>query len=143
MKCGLFIKSAGVLLLLTALAKLFTVFFSRPESIIDQHDPIFGIQFRHEFLSLGLLELAIACICLFKRPAQLQLGLIAWLGTCFAVYRLGLWSIGIHVCPCLGNFSDAIHLSNGAANTITLGILVYLLIGSYTGLLIKWLRKSA
>lgn len=137
----LFIKSAGVLLVLTALAKLAAA-VSGPR-IIGEHDPILGLQFRYEFWIVGLLELAIAFTCLFLRPHRLQYGLVAWLAVSFAVYRIGFWSIGMRVCPCLGNFPDAIHLSEKTANAITLGILAYLLIGSFVGLVAPWARESS
>jgi len=137
----LYIKSAGVLLTLTALAKLAAA-VSGPH-IIGQHDPILGLQYRYEFWVIGLLELSIAFFCLFLRPCRLQYGLLAWLTGCFAVYRIGFWSIGMHFCPCLGNFSDAIHLSKETANAITLGILVYLLVGSFVGLIVPWVRESS
>jgi hypothetical protein len=135
----LFIKSAGVLLCVTALAKLATAF--EGAKIVDLHDPVTGFRFRHEFLVVGIVEMLVACVCFFVRISGLQLGLIAWLGTIFAIYRIGLWSIGVPACPCLGNFPDAIHLSKTVANAITFGILVYLLLGSYGGLLSRWLRK--
>lgn len=134
-----FIMSVGVLLTLTALAKLLTAFAGSP--VVYQHDPILGLQFHHEFLAIGAVEMAIACVCLFTRRANLQLGLVVWLSTSFAVYRFGLWLVGIDTCPCLGNFSDAIHLSKTSANAITIGILAYFLIGSYIGLINKWMRK--
>ncbi len=134
-----FIKSAGILLMLTALAKLYTAI--EGTRIINLHDPILGFRFRYEFLVVGFVELAIACLCIITPPAKLQLGLIAWLATSFAVYRLGLWSIGIDACFCLGNFPDALHLSKTAANILTVGMLTYLLAGSYCGLLRACLKN--
>jgi hypothetical protein len=125
----LFLRSAGILLLLTAWAKLFTVFSG--ERILKLHDPILGFRFNYEFAALAAVEIALAYVCLFTRRDNLKLGLIAWLTTNFAIYRVGLWSIGIHACPCLGNFPDALHLSKTAANAITISILIYLLAGSY------------
>jgi len=137
----LFIKSAGILLMLTALAKLYTAIAG--SRILNLHDPILGFRFRYEFLAVGVAEIIIACLCLTARRTKLQFGLIAYLGTSFAIYRLGLWSVGIFACPCLGSFPDALHLSKTAANVLTGGMLIYLLAGSYYGLLNKWERKSA
>jgi predicted secreted protein len=125
----LFIKSAGLLLLLTSLAKLFTVF--EGVRILQLHDPILGVRFRYVFLFIGIIEMGLAYACLFFSSTKLRLLFIAWLSSCFVVYRAGLWSIGIHACPCLGNFADALHLSNLSANIITLSVLAYLLFGSY------------
>jgi hypothetical protein len=133
----IFIKSAGGLLLLTAFAKLYA-FFSKA-GIVYIHDPILGFEFRDEFLVFGLVELAIACLCLFtRRVIKIQLASLASLGTAFAIYRIGLLAIGIQVqCPCLGSLSEVLHLSTSVANAITLGILIYILGGSYYVLLVN------
>jgi hypothetical protein len=135
-----FVKSAGVLLLITALAKIVSAFGST--KILDTHDPVLAIPFRYEFLIVGTIEVVIAYVCLFKNCIQRQLWSIAWLATNFAVYRVGFWSVHYQPCPCLGSLPDAIHLSPQTANSIVLGILIYLLMGSYA-LLYKWYANSA
>jgi hypothetical protein len=88
---------------------------------------------------VGVVELVIAGICLFGKSQKLKLGLIAWLATSFVVYRLGLWWMGWKKpCGCLGNLTDALHLSPQAADSLMKVILAYLLIGSYGLLIWRW-----
>jgi hypothetical protein len=136
-----FVKSAGVLLLITAAAKMFTVFAGHTP-ILSQHDPILMIPFRAELLGVAVLEIVIAAVCFFAERIRLQLGLVAWLATSFAAYRFGLWLLGIQFCQCLGNIPDALHLSVHTANAITFAMLIYLLLGSYGGLVGKWIVNS-
>jgi hypothetical protein len=137
----LFVKSAGVLLLITALAKIFTGLVGHTR-ILGFPDPILAIPFRAELLLVGALEIIIAAVCFFTKRIRLQLGLVAWLATSFAAYRFGLWLVGIQFCKCLGDIPDALHLSTHTANTITASILIYLLLGSYGGLIGKWILNS-
>jgi len=138
----IFIYSACLLLLATAMAKL--VSSKGSARILAELDPIFAIPFREEFLFVALIELAVALACAFIRRPWLQAGLLAWLGTSFLVYRCGLWWVGYQKpCSCLGNLTDALHISPQTANTAMKIILAYLLIGSYATLLSLWLRKEA
>jgi hypothetical protein len=90
-------------------------------------------------LAVGMVELVIACVCVFAKARQLALGLIAWLATSFVVYRLGLWWMEWRrPCGCLGNLTDALHISPQTAENITKVILAYLLIGSYSILFWQW-----
>lgn len=79
-----------------------------------------------------MAELITAIVCLFSDQTTLKAALVAFLATNFAVYRIGLWLIGYHGhCLCLGNLTDVIHIPPHAADIIMMGILAYLLIGSY------------
>jgi hypothetical protein len=138
-----FVKIAGVLLLITALAKIAADFAGGTAAILNEHDPIFRISFRLELFLVAVLEIIIAAVCLFTKRVWLQLGLIAWLATNFAIYHLGLWMISYHICPCLGNIPAVLHLSTQTANAITYAILFYLLLGSYGCLIGKWLANRA
>ena len=125
-----FIRTAAVMLLFTSVAK-FTVFVGNPPIGIT-HDPVMGFTFHDEFITVGIVEATVAVFCLVTTWAKMQLLLIAALGTCFAVYRVGLTLVGFKApCPCLGNLPRALHLSKASADAITLGILIYLLVGSY------------
>jgi hypothetical protein len=94
-------------------------------------DPILGLQFNHLMIVVGLLELAIASICLFGRHHALATNLLA--------YRWGIWWMGWHrPCSCLGNLTDTIHVSPQMADNVMKAVLVYLLIGSYGILFRQW-----
>jgi hypothetical protein len=133
----IFIFCAGILLLLTAVAKLISA--SGGARIMQNPDPILSVSFRHVFWIVGTLELIIALVCFFGKRVGLQAGLVAWLATNFVVYRLGLLWIGYSKpCRCLGNLTDALHIPAQTADTVLKIILGYLLIGSYTTLLWLW-----
>jgi len=136
---SLFIFSSGVILIITAIGKLISV--SGSVRILQEHDPILAIPFRDVFLIVGGLELVVAAVCLFGKRLGLQAGLIAFLATDFVIYRLGLLLIGYHrPCHCLGNLTDALHISPETANTAMKIILAYLLVGSYAALF--WILRQ-
>jgi len=132
-----FIRSAGVVLASTAVAKAFSAIGSA--RALDATDPLIGIPFRQLLLVIGLAELLIAFFCLFTDRRRLSLLAIAWLATSFLVYRLGLWFIGWHhPCACMGSLAGVLHLTDQAADNIMKGLLAYLLIGSYGMLFRLW-----
>jgi len=139
----LFLSSAAIVLLATGTAKLISA--SGNAQLLQSPDPILSITFRRVFLLVGGLELFVAMICFFGKWVWLQAGLVALLATNFVVYRLGLILVGYHKpCSCLGNLTDALHISPQTADTIMKIVLGYLLIGSYATLFWLWKqgRKS-
>jgi hypothetical protein len=132
-----FLRLAGGTLVLTGLAKAFSAIGAA--RALDTADPLIGIPFRQLMLLVGLVELFIAFFCLFTDKRRLSLLAVAWISTNFLVYRLGLWFIGWHrPCGCMGSLSDMLHLSPRAADNIMMGVLAYLLIGSYALLFAQW-----
>jgi hypothetical protein len=137
-----FIVSAGILLLITAVAKFVSA--SGNVRILQFHDPIFGVSFRLVFLAVGLLELIVALICLFGGQMRLQAGLVASLATSFFIYRVALSLSAYHgPCHCLGDLTDALYISPQTADTAMKIILAYLLIGSYGILFHLWWTRKA
>ena len=136
-----FIVSAGILLLLTATAKLASGFGNA--RVLQIYDPFFRIPFRYLLLGAGTVELIVAFVCLIYRPIGLRAILIAWLATNFLVYRFGLLWIGYQKpCGCLGNLTDALHISPKTADFGMKSVLAYLLIGSYATLVWLWKQKQ-
>jgi hypothetical protein len=134
-----FVRSAGVVLATTALAKAFSAI--APARALDVPDPLIGIPFRQLLLLVGLVELFIAFFCLFTDRRRFSLLAVAWISTNFLVYRLGLWLIGWHrPCGCMGNLTDILHISPGLADNIMKGVLACLLVGSYGILFGEWRR---
>jgi hypothetical protein len=124
-----FIFSAGVLLFVTGVAKIISALGK--SAVLGKPDPIFGIHFNHLLLSVGLIELAIAVVCLTSPNRNMALGMIAVLSVNFLGYRIGLWLIDWPgYCPCLGTLPQAIHLSRHDANLLTQIIFIYLIVGS-------------
>src|SRR5437899_2786769 len=133
----LFILMAGAILAVTGAAKVWSPLGGA--KLLAVRDPIIGIQFGHLMLTVGLGEIAVALVCFFSKRQTLPLGLVAWISTNFVVYRLGLWWMGWHrPCSCLGNLTDALHISPQLADNVMKGVLAYLLIGSYAVLLYQW-----
>jgi hypothetical protein len=129
-----FIFSAGSLLLITGSAKIVSAFGKA--KVLNMIDPILRISFGHLMLIVGILEIVISLFCLLTKRHYLCLCLVAWLGTCFLVHRLGLlWISYQEPCHCLGSLTDALHISQQTADSIAKIILAYLLFGSYFFLL--------
>lgn len=136
-----FLYTAVVLLSTTASAKLLSGFGSA--HILKNPDPILDLQSGHLLFAAGTLELLVAGICLFSRWQTPPLILVAWLATNLLAYRIGLWWLGWHrPCLCLGNFTDAIHVSPQVADDVMKGVLAYLLIGSYAALFWLWQQRK-
>ena len=135
-----FVLSAGVILAITGFAKVLSTFGSA--KFLTVIDPIFGIQFRYLMVMVGVTEWLVAFFCLFKNGSRLATGLVTWLCTNFLVYRLGLsWMHWHRPCNCLGNLTDALHISPQTADNVMKAVLAYLLIGSSTLLVYQW-RKA-
>ena len=134
-----FVLSAGAILAITGIAKVWSGLGS--SKFLAVVDPIIGIKFGSLMLAVGVAEIVIALVCFFSKRQTLALSLVAWMSTNFAVYRLGLWWMDWKKpCSCLGNLTDALHISPQTADNIMKVLLAYLLIGSY-GLLIWHFRQ--
>ena len=134
-----FVPSAGIILGLTGLAKVFSAIGAA--QALDIADPLLAVPFRQLFLLVGLAELLIAFFCLFTEKRRISLVAVAWVSTNFLVYRLGLLFIGWHrPCGCMGSLTGMLHISLSAADNIMKVILAYLLVGSYARLPWEWRR---
>lgn len=132
-----YILTAGLILATTGIAKVWSALGN--SKFLAVIDPIFGIKFGQLMLAVGLAEIAIAVVCFFSKRQTLALGLVALISTDFLVYRLGLWWMNWHrPCNCLGNLTDALHISPQTADNIMKVVLAYLLIGSYGLLFLHW-----
>jgi hypothetical protein len=137
-----FIMSAGAIMVITGIAKVWSGLGS--SKFLAVIDPIFGIKFGTLMLLVGEVEIVIAAICFFGKRQTLALASVAWMSTNFVVYRLGLWWIDWHrPCSCLGNLTDALHISPQVADNIMKVLLAYLLIGSYGLLIWQWKKRRA
>jgi len=125
-----FVRSAGILLVITAVAKLVSA--SGNVGVLQTPDPLLGLSYRSVFLIAGVVELLIGTSCLFGRNIELNVCLLSSLTAIFALYRVGLAILGHHkLCSCLGNITDALHISPKLAENIMKIIFCYLLFGSY------------
>jgi len=138
---GWFRLSAGVIFSITGMAKVWSAWGGA--LILQRLDPIFDVEFGHLMIATGILELAVAAICLLSKSKTTATVAVAWLATGLLVYRLGLWWIGWQrPCSCLGNLTDALHIPPGFAENMMKCLLAYLLIGSYAILALFWWRQT-
>jgi hypothetical protein len=137
-----FLKSAGVLLLITALAKLVSAGGSA--AILRNPDPIFVVSYRTELFVIGCIELIIAAVCLIGKRSEVKAALIAGLATSCVLYRICLlWVGATKYCKCLGNLVDNLHIDPRTADIGLKLILAYLLIGGYTCIYYLWREKRS
>jgi hypothetical protein len=137
----LFTQSAGLILLLTALAKL--VSSAGHQAVLLTSDPVFGIPFRCFFLATGVVELIIALFCLTSGRVRASTVLIMWLTINCLVYRAGMYWVGYNSpCKCLGTLTDSLHISPGTADAVLKIILAYFGIGSCAALWILHRRSE-
>ncbi len=136
----IFLYSAAVMLLVTAMAKLISSFGS--DRFVERHDPLFQISYRNLFWIVGTLEVGVSLYCFFGKQLVLRTGLVAWLATCFLIYHICMPRVGYHKpCPCLGNLTGAIRVSPQMAEAAMSIILSYLLVGSYATLFWLWRQR--
>jgi hypothetical protein len=132
-----FISFSGILLLVTAAAKLISGVGTA--KLLRRLDPVFFVSFREILYVAAVMEITVAAFCLFGRNRILRAGLIAMLATNLLFYRFGLyWQGYSDICPCLGNITDALRIPPQTADTVMKIILAYLLIGSYASLFWLW-----
>jgi hypothetical protein len=137
-----FLGSIILVLFLTAVAKLWSSFGTA--AILEMSDPFFGCSFRNVFRFIGTLELVIVMYCLFGANLSHKFLATSWIATCFVFYRLGLFLIGWRrPCHCLGNLTDALHLSSDLTDLCLKIFLGYMLIVSYAGWLISRRTKTS
>jgi DNA-directed RNA polymerase subunit RPC12/RpoP len=135
-----FILSAGVILLVAALTRFLIAAGSA--QVLALPDPMLGVPLRYAVLGVGAFELVVALICLFGRRVGLQLGWLAWLGTNYIVFWIGL--IWQHCPPqgtCIGSLTDPLRVYYGTTRYVFQFLPFGLALGSYAALLQLWFAK--
>ena len=129
-----FVIVVAIALSLAGVAKIWSVVDAHPS--LSSTDPVFLLKLRTAFLIAAALEFGVAAVCLF-RPIIDGLVAVAWLSTVFLTYRIGLWWVGWQKpCSCLGNLTDALHISPQLADNVMKGLLGFMLIGSVSLLIL-------
>lgn len=125
-----FITSAAVILAITSGAKIASTFGSA--RVLAATEPLTGLPYRSFLLTVGALELGIVGVCVSRVSVHIKIGLIAMLATCMVMYRFGLTLNDWHGhCACLGRLTDSLPLDAGTIENLLIGILCYLVLGSY------------
>ena len=87
-----FVKTVGLLLLLTGLANVLSG--GGKAGILAIPDPLLILSFRRLMFLVGTAELIVGFVCLSRKATlRLKAGLLAWLAAAFVVYRIGLWFV--------------------------------------------------
>src|SRR6187397_2652616 len=103
-----FICCAGVVLLVAALFRFVIAAGNAPA--LAMPDPMFGIPLRDSVWIVGVLELAVALLCLFGRNTSLQIACLTWLVTNFFVICISAFWMGLHPQgTCIGGLTDPLH----------------------------------
>jgi len=124
-----FMLSAGGILLFSGITRLIEVFGNVQQ--LDISAPIVLISFRQLLGYVGIVELIVACLCLFANKRTLSLLLITWLVTICGVYRAGLWTIGwYHPYPISVNLMQTFNISPFIADGVATTTSTFLFIGS-------------
>jgi len=119
---------AGAILLMAALTR-FAIVFSNAQAL-SLPEPVLGLPLRYAILLVGLIELAVAWLCLFGKRIGLQAGCVAWLGFNYAVYRIGTMLIGEnHQATAIGSLTDPLQMTRGVMGLLAGFIPICLLMG--------------
>ena len=124
----LFQRSAAVLLVLTATAKLYSV--SGTAHILEFPDPLLGLPNRYVLMIVAGVELAVIAGVISRLPGQIKHLMVGWLGCNFLVYRVALVVLkpGTY-CKCLGTLGERMHLDDRLVSHVLTGIALYLALG--------------
>src|SRR5580765_6265662 len=117
-----FAKIGGSIFAVTGIAKVVSAFGKA--RLLDYHDPLTQLSFRHLMILGGIVEIAVGLFCVLSNKSALGTKLIAWLATVLVAYRVGLWSAHWKSpCPCLGTLTDAIHIPPEVVDAVLKAIL--------------------
>lgn len=135
-----FLGSAVVILAITAVAKVVSA--TGDTRILAEADPLLNMLSTRQVMLLAVvLEVCAIAFILRERGTVLRAAGVAWVGTVFTAYRLGLWWIDYQgPCKCLGSVTDAIGIPPATAEVVSKVVLGYLLAGSCAILLWRGLR---
>lgn len=136
----IFLYSYGILLLITASAKLISA--AGHVEVLNVIEPILGLTYRHLFIFAGIAELLLALYCLLGSDIWLQMHFVASLSTALIIYRLGLLIIHYpRPCTCLGTLTDSLSINPHDADVCMQILLAYLVLTSYGWLIWHWRTK--
>ena len=115
--------------MLTGVAKIFSALGAA--GLLKLMDPVFGMPYKYLFALTGAVELLVALACYLNISQIARVSLVGWLALCIAVYRLAFHYLGpSYWCPCLGTFTENLHIDPKMADFMLDGALAYMIVGS-------------
>jgi undecaprenyl pyrophosphate phosphatase UppP len=142
-----FLFCAGVFVALFASASLKLTAVIQRDKMFDGKDPVFSmIDRRYTMAVASLAEITVCYVICYVRSRLHKLYVVLWLGTVFAIYRVGMHlqpgSLRSHsTCACMGNVRIMFGLSDEAANRISFYVLLYILFGAVVLLLWNFVNR--
>lgn len=131
-----FFRAAGMLLVLTATAKLYSA--GGAARILGTQDQLFHIGFRSLLFLAAFVEIGVATFLLRSRRDLKRSLVLLWLSVNFICYHVANYLLGIHYCPCLGTLEDRSPLPRGLASIILQVLALYWVIGGLSSLWRLW-----
>ncbi len=124
------ISASGVALAATGTAKLLSVFGTA--RVLGYGGPFLLMPTRWVFGLAGALEFVVSADVCFGQRGIVKLLLVAWLSTCIAIYRGGLWFAGSsRPCGCAGSALEWLPWLDRHQEVIFGGLLGGLIAGAY------------
>ncbi|WCJ59542.1 hypothetical protein NXS98_00035 [Fontisphaera persica] len=125
----LFLKSAAVILAVTAMCKLISV--AGEAKVMALADPVFRfISLRQLLLVTALAEGAVAWYVWKGKESAAKSFLVLWLCGMFIGYRLGLWLMNYKGCSCVGTVTEWLPVPPATVDWVMKVVLAYLTAGS-------------
>jgi hypothetical protein len=133
---GRFFNLSASLLIMTALAKVYSATGSAKVFLVQ--DALLRVGYRPLMLFAAVVEIIGAVFLLVNQNDLRRALVLLWLSCNFLLYRLGTHLLGVHLCPCLGNFSDRIPLPPDFINLILQFIVLYWFLTSLNVIWRSW-----
>lgn len=133
---NLFYKSAAALLLVTAMAKLYSA--GGNAKLLQTQDQLLHLGYRPVIIIAALIEVAVAALLFRNRSGLRRSLLLLWLSSNLIAYRLGNYLLGIHTCACLGRLADRLPLPRGLADIVLQVLLLWWFVGSLSSFWRLW-----
>jgi uncharacterized paraquat-inducible protein A len=125
-----FIHSTGAILLAAAITR-FAILIGH-DQVLAMPDPLLGIPLLYAVLGVGVVELAIALVCLLGQRTGWQLALLVWWATIGTGFAVGLLVTHCHwQITCLGGLTDPFQLHHGLVGQAMNAVPVYFVAGSF------------
>ena len=131
-----FFRSVSVLLLFTAVAKIFSSMGQA--GILQVNDSLFFIKNRYLLAFTGIVELGVVVLLWLETANMVKSIILLWLSSCFIAYRISIWILQPgKICPCLGTLVSRMPLNPQTVQLLINSLIGYMMIGSIAILLFE------